>query len=53
MADAGGGGGGVQEGNGGDMAEGQRKMSEPILPANNHQGQKSEASKKSSKKKGG
>ena len=50
MADAG--GGGVQEENGGDMTEGQRKMSEPTLPANNHQAQKSEASKKSLKKKG-
>jgi len=50
MADAG--GRGVQEENGGDMAEGQRKMSEPALPLNNHQAQKSEASKKSLKKKG-
>ena len=49
MADAG--GGGIQEGNG-DVAEGQRKMSEPAQPANNHQAQKSEASKKSLKKKG-
>ena len=50
MADAR--GGGVQEENGGDVAEGQRKMSEPAQPANNHQAQKSEASKKSLKKKG-
>lgn len=49
MADAG--GGAVQEENDGDMAEGQRKMSEPAQPANNHQAQKSEASKKSLKKK--
>lgn len=50
MADA---GGGVQEENG-DIAEGQRKMSEPAQPTNNHnvQAQKSEASKKSLKKKG-
>ena len=52
MADAG--GDGVQEeNNGSDIAEGQRKMSEPAQPANNHQAQKSEASKKSLKKKGG
>lgn len=50
MADAG--GGGVHEENGGDVAEGQRKMSEPAQPTNNHQAQKSEASKKSLKKKG-
>lgn len=50
MADAG--GVGLQEENGGDVAEGQRKMSEPAQPANNHQAQKSEASKKSLKKKG-
>jgi len=49
MADAG--GGGVHEENGGDVAEGQRKMSEPAQPTNNHQAQKSEASKKSLKKK--
>ena len=51
MAD--GGGGAVQEEIGRDMVEGQRKMSEPAQPANNHQAQKSEASKKSLKKKGG
>lgn len=50
MADAG--GGGVHEENGGDVAEGQRKMSEPAQPTNNHQAQKTEASKKSLKKKG-
>ena len=51
MAD--GGGGAVQEEIGRDMVEGQRKMSEPVQPANNHQAQKSEASRKSLKKKGG
>lgn len=51
MAD--GGGGAVQEEIGRDMVEGQRKMSEPAQPVNNHQAQKSEASKKSLKKKGG
>ncbi|CAH3150408.1 unnamed protein product [Pocillopora meandrina] len=49
MADDG--GGAVQEEIGRDMVEGQRKMSEPAQPANNHQTQKSEASKKSLKKK--
>ena len=48
MADA---GGGEQEG---EHVETQRKMSEPAQPGNNHssQAQTSEASKKSSKKKG-
>ena len=46
MADA---GGGEQEG---EHVEMQRRMSEPAQPGNNHNTQTSEASKKSSKKKG-